>query len=58
VKPAADCENKCCEDAEMQARYDEKMEGASALEWCAQSAAEVRAVAGDHCGEHSDIIVA
>ena len=58
AESAADGEDECGEDAEVQAGDDEQMEGAGALEWCAQRAAEVGAVAGDHGGEHGGVVAA
>ena len=58
AQPAADGEDKCGEDAEVQTGDDQQMKGAGTLERRAQIAAEPGAVACDHGGEHGSVVVA
>jgi hypothetical protein len=58
AETAADAEEECGEDAEVEARDHEQVKGAGALERRSQIGGEIRAVPGDHGGEHGRVFVA
>src|SRR6202042_3621172 len=58
VETAADAEEECGEDAEVEARDHEQVKGAGALERRSQIGSEIRAVSGDHGGKHGRVFMA
>ena len=58
AETAADAEEECGEDAEVEARDHEQVKGAGALERRSQIGSEIRAVSGDHGGKHGRVFMA